>query len=91
MIASGGSTGGLFRAAWMESGSAFPSGDITKVQPTFDFITSQVNCTSASDKLACLRTVSTEDIRAAMDQTPTVISFEVRDVIHRARLYLTYV
>ncbi|EIW58886.1 carotenoid ester lipase precursor [Trametes versicolor FP-101664 SS1] len=80
MIASGGSTGGLFRAAWMESGSAFPSGDITKVQPTFDFITSQVNCTSASDKLACLRTVSTEDIRAAMDQTPTVISFEALNI-----------
>ncbi|KAI0628199.1 carotenoid ester lipase precursor [Trametes polyzona] len=76
MLTNGGNTEGLFRAAWMESGSAFPSGDITKVQPTFDFITSQVGCASAYDVLGCLRKVPTAVFKAAMDQTPTVISFE---------------
>ncbi|KAH9855288.1 carotenoid ester lipase precursor [Lenzites betulinus] len=80
MITNGGNPEGLFRAAWMESGSAFPSGDITKVQSTFDFIASEVGCASARDVLSCLRGVPMTSIKAAMDQTPTVISFEALNI-----------
>ncbi|KAI0819593.1 carotenoid ester lipase precursor [Trametes gibbosa] len=80
MITNGGNTEGLFRAAWMESGSAVPSGDITEVQSTFDFIASEVGCASARDVLACLRRVPTASIKAAMDQTPSVVSFEALNI-----------
>lgn len=77
MITNGGNTEGLFRAAWMESGSAFPSGNSSKIQPTFDFIVSETGCSSARDSLACLREVPVEKITAAMDKTPTFLSFQV--------------
>lgn len=77
MLTNGGDTEGLFRAGRMESGSALPSGDITTLQPTFDFIVSETGCSSARDPLACLRVVPTGNITAAMDKTPTFLSFQV--------------
>ena len=79
MITNGGNTEGLFRAGWMESGSALPSGNFSKLQPTFDFIVSETSCASASDALECLREVPAEAITAAMDKTPTFLSFQVRE------------
>ena len=78
MITNGGNTEGLFRAGWMESGSALPSGDFAKLQSTFNFIVSETGCASAFDALECLRGVSAEAITAAMDKTPTFLSFKVR-------------
>ena len=79
MITNGGDTEGLFRAGWMESGSALPSGNFSKLQPTFDFIVSETGCASASDALECLRGVPAGAITAAMDKTPTFLSFQVRE------------
>ena len=79
MITNGGNTEGLFRAGWMESGSALTSGNFSKLQPTFDFIVSETGCASASDTLECLREVPAEAITAAMDKTPTFLSFQVRE------------
>ncbi|KAH9855289.1 carotenoid ester lipase precursor [Lenzites betulinus] len=76
MLANGGHTEGLFRGAWMESGSVFPGGDISKTQSTFDTIVSEVGCESATDALECLRSVPASDIVAAMNKTPTIFSFE---------------
>ncbi|KAI1784678.1 carotenoid ester lipase precursor [Ganoderma leucocontextum] len=76
MISNGGDTEGLFRAGWMESGSALPTGDFSKLQPTFDFIASETGCASAADALECLRGVPAEAITAAMDKTPTFLSFQ---------------
>ncbi|KAI0365187.1 carotenoid ester lipase precursor [Pilatotrama ljubarskyi] len=75
MLTNGGNTEGLFRAGWMESGSALPTGDFSKLQPTFDFIASETGCASARDVLACLRKVPAAVIKAAMDQTPTFLGF----------------
>ena len=85
MISNGGNTEGLFRAGWMESGSALPSGNISKLQPTFDLIVSETGCASASDTLECLREVPAEAITAAMDQTPTFLSFQVRHTMTEGR------
>ena len=75
MISNGGDTEGLFRAGWMESGSALPTGNFSDLQATFDFIASETECSRAMDVLECLRQVSAESITAAMDKTPTFLSF----------------
>ena len=80
MITNGGDTEGLFRAGWMESGSALPTDDFSKLQPTFDFIAAETGCASAKDKLACLREVPAGVITAAMDKTPTFLSFQVHSL-----------
>ncbi|KAH9910401.1 carotenoid ester lipase precursor [Epithele typhae] len=66
MVTNGGDTEGLFRAGWMESGSALPTDDFENLQPTFDFIVSETGC--AERKIA---------ISAAMDKTPTFLSFQL--------------
>ena len=77
MLANGGNTQGLFRAAIMNSGGPPPTGDVTETQDTYDFIVDQVGCSSSNDTLACLRTTDLATLMAAVDQTPTVISFAV--------------
>ena len=74
MITNGGDTEGLFRAGWMESGSAISAGDITEAQPTFDFIVSETGCSNATDRIQCLREVSAESISVAMDKTPSYLT-----------------
>ncbi|EIW58887.1 carotenoid ester lipase precursor [Trametes versicolor FP-101664 SS1] len=76
MVTNGGHTEGLFRAGWMESGSALPSGDFSKLQPTFDFIASETGCASANDVLECLRQAPVDAITAAMNRTPTFLGFQ---------------
>ncbi|KAI0681819.1 carotenoid ester lipase precursor [Earliella scabrosa] len=71
MLTNGGNTEGLFRAGWMESGSALPTGDLSKLQGTFDFIASEVGCATAKDALECLREVPMERIVVAQNKTPT--------------------
>lgn len=84
MAANGGDPEGLFRAAWMESGSLYSNGDIEELQPTFDFIASEAGCASAEDLLACLREVPAEVIVNAMDKTSTIFSANVSVVLCRS-------
>lgn len=81
MLTNGGDTEGLFRAGWMESGTMVPTGSFSKLQPRFDFMVEETGCGSAADALACLREVPAETIAAAMDKTPTFLSFQVRLVV----------
>ena len=81
MLTNGGDTEGLFRAGWMESGTMVPTGSFSKLQPRFDFMVEETGCASAADALECLREVPAETIAAAMDKTPTFLSFQVRLVI----------
>lgn len=78
MLTNDGNNEGLFRAAWMESGSVSPAGNVSKVQPNFDFIASETGCASSIDILECLREVPASAIQAAMDRTATYLSFQVR-------------
>ena len=86
MITNGGNAEGLFRAGWMESGSALPTDDFSKLQPTFDIIVAETGCASAKDALACLREVPAAKITAAMDKTPTFLSFQVLSVHPRSAI-----
>ncbi|KAI0819587.1 carotenoid ester lipase [Trametes gibbosa] len=76
MLTNDGNNEGLFRAAWMESGSVSPAGNVSKVQPNFDFIASETGCASSIDILECLREVPASAIQAAMDRTATYLSFQ---------------
>ena len=79
MVTNGGDNEGLFRAGFMESGAVKAATSITTLQPTFDFIASEVGCTPGSaGVLDCIRDVSTDALKAAMDKTPTIFSYGVR-------------
>ncbi|KAI0666882.1 carotenoid ester lipase precursor [Trametes maxima] len=74
MLANGGDTEGLFRGAWMESHAVNPVGNVSKIQPNFDFIASQARCASAIDIIQCLREAPVGVLKAAMDKTPNYLS-----------------
>ena len=80
MLHNGGDTEGLFRAGFMESGSPIPTGyaNNSYVQATYNQIVSDTGCSTATDTLQCLRTVSATDLKGAMDKTSTFINFTVR-------------
>ena len=79
MITNGGNTEGLFRGAFMQSGSPIPVGDISHGQPYYDFIVSQTGCSGASDTLQCLRQLSYRTLKAAVDATPGIFAPQASD------------
>ncbi|RPD69259.1 carotenoid ester lipase precursor [Lentinus tigrinus ALCF2SS1-7] len=76
LFLNGGNPDGLFRAGIMSSGSSTPTGHITDLQGTYDFVVNQVGCTNATDTLACLRTVPAESLLAAVNQTPNEVDIK---------------
>ena len=81
MLANDGNTGGLFRAAFMQSGSPLPVGDITHGQKYYDTLVSQTGCSSVTDTLACLRTVPYPKLKVAIDRSPGIFSYQVCSVL----------
>ena len=81
MQTNGGGTEGLFRAAFIESAGPLPTGyvDNAYLQATYDQIVADCGCagSNATDTLACLRTVPAEVLKAAMDRTPSFVSYQV--------------
>ncbi|KAL0577126.1 hypothetical protein V5O48_004879 [Marasmius crinis-equi] len=76
MLADGGDTKGLYRAGFMQSGSPIPVGDITHGQKYYDSIVQDTGCSGSADTLACLRTVSYTKLKAAIDKTPSIFSYQ---------------
>ncbi|KAF8895233.1 carotenoid ester lipase precursor [Infundibulicybe gibba] len=76
MLSNGGNTEGLFRAAFMESGSPGPVGDITHGQQYYDAIVAQTGCSGSSDTLACLRTVPYAKLKAAINLSPSIFAYQ---------------
>ncbi|KAF8630270.1 hypothetical protein AX17_005456 [Amanita inopinata Kibby_2008] len=76
MVAYNGNNGGLFRAGYMESGSPIPVGPIEDGQVYYDAIVSAVGCSSATDTLACLRTVPYSTLKSAIDSSPSLFSYQ---------------
>ncbi|TFK48803.1 carotenoid ester lipase precursor [Heliocybe sulcata] len=76
MLTNGGNTEGLFRGAFMESGSPIPVGDISHGQDYYDSIVATTGCSGASDTLECLRQVSEDSLQAAVDATPNIFSYQ---------------
>jgi len=78
MVSNGGDSEGLYRGAFMHSGSVIPVGDITHGQKYYDAIVSETGCASACDTLACLRTVPYTQLKAAIDASPSIFGYQVR-------------
>ncbi|PIL28506.1 hypothetical protein GSI_08544 [Ganoderma sinense ZZ0214-1] len=78
MLYTGSNTEGLFRAAFMESGNAIPTGyvDNDYLQDNYDGIVSDTGCSNSSDTLQCLREVPASVLKAAMDKTPSLVSYQ---------------
>ncbi|KAI9457440.1 carotenoid ester lipase precursor [Lactarius psammicola] len=76
MLANGGNTEGLFHAAFMQSGSPLPVGDITNGQKYYDDLVKRTDCSGSSDTLACLRAAPYEKLKAAMDSSPSIFSYQ---------------
>ncbi|KAF9049515.1 carotenoid ester lipase precursor [Hymenopellis radicata] len=76
LIANDGNSEGLFRAAFMQSGSPLPVGDIEHGQKNYDDIVSKTGCTGSPDTLACLRTVPYQTLKAAIDASPSVFDYQ---------------
>ncbi|KAI0699614.1 carotenoid ester lipase precursor [Cerioporus squamosus] len=76
LFANNGDPEGLFRGGIMNSGTSTPTGDISDLQHTYDFVVQQVGCSNATDSLACLRTVSADSLLAAANLTGAVTGFK---------------
>ncbi|KIJ21000.1 hypothetical protein PAXINDRAFT_66810 [Paxillus involutus ATCC 200175] len=76
MVTNGGNPDGLFRAAFMQSGSPIPVGDITHGQKYYDALVHDTECSSASDTLQCLRDVPYERLLDAVNKSPSMYSYQ---------------
>ncbi|KAJ3506308.1 hypothetical protein NLJ89_g6941 [Agrocybe chaxingu] len=71
-----GNPGGLFQGGFMQSGSPIILPEAELRQPSFDQLVRETNCTSSTDKLACLRAAPFDSLMAAIRTVPTLFSFE---------------
>ena len=78
MVTNGGNTEGLFRGAFMQSGSPIPVGDITHGQKYYDAIVKDTGCKGNADTLNCLRGVEYKKLKDAIDKTPGIFDYQVR-------------
>lgn len=78
MVGNDGDNEGLFRAAFMQSGSPLPVGDISHGQPYYDALVQRTGCTATKDTLACLRNLPLAQLRDAVDKSPSMFAFQVR-------------
>lgn len=79
MLMNGGDPGGLFRGAFMQSGSPIPVGDILHGQSYYDDLVSRTGCSNANDTLQCLREVPFVNLSAAVNRSPSIFSYQVCD------------
>ncbi|TDL14964.1 carotenoid ester lipase precursor [Rickenella mellea] len=76
MVVNNGRTNGLFRGAFMQSGSPPFLSDITTGQQYYDQLIINTGCTNASDTLACLRSVSADVLLNAVNVSPNLFSYQ---------------
>ncbi|TFK24286.1 carotenoid ester lipase [Coprinopsis marcescibilis] len=76
MLAFDGNSEDLFHAAFMQSGSPIPVGNITGGQPYYDFLVSNTGCSGSNDTISCLRDVPLSNLTEAINQTPGLFSYQ---------------
>jgi len=86
MVANGGNAEGLFRAAFMESGSPINSGDLSSGQQYYDALVSETGCNGASDTLQCLRQVPFHALQDAVAKSPALFGFQSLALAWRPRV-----
>ena len=77
MVANGGNNEGLFRGAFMQSGSVIPRGDTTLGQQDYDDLVQAAGCAGAEDTLECLRQVPFPALKEAVNGCPDYFSYRV--------------
>ena len=77
MVTNDGDTEGLFRAAYMQSGSALAMGDISQGQVYYDALVAETGCSGARDTLQCLREVPYANFTAAVNLSPGIFAYQV--------------
>ena len=87
MVTNGGNTEGLFRGAFMQSGSPIPVGDITHGQKFYDALVAETGCTGASDTLQCLREVPYDKLMDAVNESPGIFAYQVGHLMKVFYLY----
>ena len=85
MVTNGGDTEGLFRGAFMQSGSPIPVGPMSHGQVYYDTLVSQTGCSGASDTLQCMRDVDYATLKKAVDASPNFFAPQVRTSPRRPR------
>ncbi|KAK2464493.1 hypothetical protein APHAL10511_003472 [Amanita phalloides] len=77
LISNGGNTGGLFHAAFMQSGAPSPFGFMDNVhgQRYWEAVASEL-CPTAKDKVECMRQVPHDTLEAAINGQPNIFSWE---------------
>ena len=78
MIANGGNNEGLFRGAFMQSGSSLPVGGMELGQKDYDKLVANAGCNGTHDTLDCLRKAPYDKIKQAIDLSGDVFSRRVR-------------
>lgn len=74
MLAHDADTEGLFRGAFMQSGSPTPVGDITHGQKYYDALVTRTGCSGSADTLQCLRQVPFQTLMDAVNESPSMSS-----------------
>ncbi|KAH9068091.1 Alpha/Beta hydrolase protein [Lactarius deliciosus] len=85
MLTNGGNTEGLFRAAFMQSGTPPSIGDITHGQRYYDDLVVRTGCSDSSDTLACLRAAPYDELKPAMDSSHQRIVIQSLALVWQAR------
>jgi len=86
LLTNGGNPEGLFRAAFLESGSPLPVGHITEIQSTYDAIVTGTNCSTSADTLQCLREVPFDTLQTAISNASGTSSFQAQNVSWQPRV-----
>ena len=80
MVANGGDNEGLFRGAFMQSGSVIPRGDVTLGQQDYDDLVQATGCTSVEDTLECLRRLPFSTLKEALNILSNFLPQRVRHI-----------
>ena len=81
MITNGGDTEGLFRGAFMQSGSPIPVGDISNGQKYYDALVDETGCSGTADTLQCLRAAPYGTLKSAVDKSPMIFAYQVKFIL----------
>ncbi|KAF8167291.1 alpha beta-hydrolase [Crassisporium funariophilum] len=76
MLAYGGNNEGLFRAGFMMSGSPISVGNITSGQDHYNALVTDTGCAGKADTLACLRALPLPILKASVDKSPNLFSYQ---------------
>ncbi|KAK0237817.1 Alpha/Beta hydrolase protein [Armillaria nabsnona] len=75
LLYNGGTTEGLFRGVFMESGAPWTTRNMSYGQPSFDHIAHETGCNTSNSVINCLRDVPYDTLMAAINTLPSVFNY----------------